>query len=379
MYSERRTSASLGSRRMHAVINRIVASTVGLALGLAFCTPVFAQADSTPAATSAHNDNQSLFDSLLATATPRALILASMIVAIDGGDRDATDVQAIELRERARGMAPDDAFVQWFAGSSLARDDAIAQSARDLVRIDPDNGAAWVLMLNTAAAAGDDAGVTAALARIGAAPRYDEQLGAMTREWLEAIEVQAAATASTRPFCMIPAMPKLRAPVRRSRRRRWRYRDTIALERVRATGDRPNCTSRCLCRCGRTGRRRLHALSRSSAPRCCAMPVTKTTQRRLAILVTFLKRACRFPKRHCVTPIRHVASSATGKRRRAKSPSSNACSRAPTSRLSRRPTGSLRVSRWLLARNDLDSARLAGPKGGGQDARSQGEGWRGNR
>jgi hypothetical protein len=128
-----------------------------------------------------------LFDSLIATATPRALILAAMAEpTLWTGVRDQVNqtTQRDKLFQQAAWQAPDDAFVQWFTATGAHQDSVRSDSADALLRIEPDNGAAWIFQLNAAASAKNYAEVTAALAGIGNASRFDDRLEELTLEWL---------------------------------------------------------------------------------------------------------------------------------------------------------------------------------------------------
>ncbi len=159
---------------------RGVVCTTALALAVTAAAVPAAAAGAPDAVESQEAAMRPLRDALLAAATPRALILAAQITP-----------SADHLRTQARDLAPDDAFVQWFAAKH-ADGSVDVEAAHDVVRLEPDNGAGWVLLLDAAADAGDEDGVTRALEQIGEAPRFDDFLSTMTREWLAVIDAEPA-------------------------------------------------------------------------------------------------------------------------------------------------------------------------------------------
>ncbi|MEP6881233.1 MAG: hypothetical protein ABI866_04530, partial [Dokdonella sp.] len=115
----------------------------------------------------------------------RAMTLAATAITY-GRQGDETSVNRQRaLLERAAAMAPDDAFVQWIAAMNLPRSEVISEPALALQRIEPDNGAARLLQLAAAYEAKDEAGITEALARIGASRHFDEHFGDAMSEWLK--------------------------------------------------------------------------------------------------------------------------------------------------------------------------------------------------
>jgi len=118
-------------------------------------------------------------EALRLEATPRALILAANSVAVAAADREA-------LIARASADAHADAFVQWFAASHAQDDEVKAAALRALQSLEPDNGMVWMLSVDSAMQSGDAPGVSAALARMAAATRFDDRFGEFVVEWLQA-------------------------------------------------------------------------------------------------------------------------------------------------------------------------------------------------
>ena len=64
------------------------------------------------------------------------------------------------------------------------------QEVANLVRLEPDNAAAWQFAVALASAIGDQAGWTMALSRMAAATRADDHLVAQVEEWTKAYTAQ---------------------------------------------------------------------------------------------------------------------------------------------------------------------------------------------
>lgn len=125
---------------------------------------------------------------LTAHATPSDLAAAALLLAPD----DSNARQPLDLIERAQTLAPQRPELVWvhLAICERFKCEARAQVAAHLQALDPDNGFAWALDLESLPPSGSDA-VTAVIARIGAARR-------MTIYWnqLEVMMVDALAVAN---------------------------------------------------------------------------------------------------------------------------------------------------------------------------------------
>lgn len=131
-----------------------------------------------------------LVENLRTSASPRDWALASQIAQLP--DARSADVDSAmhkahadraELLKTAALAAPDDALVQWFAlfrlpnASGGCTSSAPPQARVDAVqRLEPDNGLALLPTLKRAIDAKDAAGIDTVLARIAAAPRYDDHV-----------------------------------------------------------------------------------------------------------------------------------------------------------------------------------------------------------
>ncbi|WP_371279707.1 hypothetical protein [Dokdonella sp.] len=127
--------------------------------------------------------NASLVESLLAEGTPRALVLAATSLPYAG---NPAGLSRQALLDRAAQAAPDDPFVQWFAALYTAPATTLSEPAKAVLRLEPDNGAAWMFVLQAASEAKDENGVTEALAHLGAAAAFDEHYADFTLAWMEA-------------------------------------------------------------------------------------------------------------------------------------------------------------------------------------------------
>ncbi|MEO7934966.1 MAG: hypothetical protein ABIR27_01790 [Dokdonella sp.] len=131
--------------------------------------------------------NATLIDLLVAEGTPRSMTLAATAITYGPEGSTKNVEQRRALLARAATMAPDDAWVQWIAAMNLPRSPTLSEPALALQRIEPDNGAAWLLQLAAASEAKDEHGITEALARIGASRHFDEHFGTAMSEWLKVL------------------------------------------------------------------------------------------------------------------------------------------------------------------------------------------------
>jgi len=97
------------------------------------------------------------------------------------------------LRALAR-AAPDDYLVQLvWAGAEPGDSGCDAghpcpQRAQAAARVDPDNAAAWIPVLDAARASHDTKAVEATLARMASSSRFEEPMGEELKDWLEAYD-----------------------------------------------------------------------------------------------------------------------------------------------------------------------------------------------
>lgn len=131
--------------------------------------------------------NAALIDTLMADGSPRALTLAATAMAYPLGNPEGSAETQINLLARAAQMAPDDAWVQWIAAVNFQPSETVSEPALALQRLEPDNGAVWMFQLQAANLAEDSAAVTDALARIGAARKFDDRYVASALEWLKVL------------------------------------------------------------------------------------------------------------------------------------------------------------------------------------------------
>lgn len=125
-------------------------------------------------------------DALAASTNPRDRVLA----ATTGARTDAE-----RLRHDAA-LASDDALVQWLAATHLGSADDMAgarEAAARLTRLEPDNGATWMLALALDRRGIDAAAFAQATAN---ASRFDDHSGDISRAWLDAWDRLAPPDAS---------------------------------------------------------------------------------------------------------------------------------------------------------------------------------------
>ncbi|MEO8742592.1 MAG: hypothetical protein ABI365_05300 [Lysobacteraceae bacterium] len=132
-----------------------------------------------------------LGQSLRNSASPRDWALASQIF-VESGDEAASAAKwraRGALLRKAAEAAPKDAYVQWLwanAMPAMVGCDAHApcpERAAALAKLEPDNGAAWVPIINAAMAANNMHDADAALAHAVAATRYDERWSTSWKAW----------------------------------------------------------------------------------------------------------------------------------------------------------------------------------------------------
>lgn len=141
--------------------------------------------DTGEAAAAGQEHNLKLIDALLAEGTPRAMVLAATAMKYIGEQAAMDAKRQHELLSQAVQAAPDDAWIQWIAAVYALPSDTVSEPALALQRLEPDNGAVWLFQLAAASRANDSNGVTDALARIGASPRFNDHFVDYALEWLE--------------------------------------------------------------------------------------------------------------------------------------------------------------------------------------------------
>lgn len=131
-----------------------------------------------------------LFDLLQADASPRLQVLAGRVHLSDGDEATPLRPKGEDVVARAVNLAPGDAFVQWVAASEGNYYSSQCGPTRwpeaevaNLVRLEPDNAAAWQYAAALAQAKGDEAGVDAALERMANAHRADDHQGEEIAAW----------------------------------------------------------------------------------------------------------------------------------------------------------------------------------------------------
>ncbi|HKE48372.1 MAG TPA: hypothetical protein VKB52_09930 [Rhodanobacteraceae bacterium] len=134
---------------------------------------------------------RAVYDALIADPSPHTQILASHVYLGDDGDpSNALRPKAVDVLARAVEFAPDDAMVQWIAategsymGSACAPTRWPDAEVANLIRLEPDNAAAWQFGVALARAKGDEAGVDDALSRMATARRADDHMVEEIAAW----------------------------------------------------------------------------------------------------------------------------------------------------------------------------------------------------
>ncbi|MCC7255774.1 MAG: hypothetical protein IT467_07570 [Dokdonella sp.] len=130
------------------------------------------------------------FEVLRADSSPRVQVLAGSIWLDPDDVANKLLPKPDEIKQRAVGLAPDDAFVQWFAAEDGSYFSSQCGPTRwpeaevaNLTRLEADNAAAWQYAVALAHAKGDHAGIDAALARMAGARRASDHQGELLRLW----------------------------------------------------------------------------------------------------------------------------------------------------------------------------------------------------
>jgi hypothetical protein len=147
------------------------------------------------------------YDALSSSPSPRQQVLAGQI-SLDDEDETPALVRPkrADVVARAVQLAPDDAFVQWMAASvgnywssQCGPTPRPEQEVANLVRLEPDNVAAWQFAVALASSMGDQAGVDDALSRMAAAAQADDHLIQQIDEWTRAYTDHPAAAPPWEP------------------------------------------------------------------------------------------------------------------------------------------------------------------------------------
>jgi hypothetical protein len=158
--------------------------------------------DDEDAMTADYNARQAeLFDRLREDSSPRQQVLAGRIyVGDDEGVPTALRPKREDVVARAVQLAPDDAFVQWqgaalgsYASSRCGPTTWPDAEVANLIRLEPDNAAAWQYVVALAGAKGDQAAIDEALSRMAAAPRADDHIVEQLDEWKKVFATRADA------------------------------------------------------------------------------------------------------------------------------------------------------------------------------------------
>src|SRR5688500_8088596 len=162
-------------------------------LALADSLPdIEAEDDHDPEAWQARHERAAseLFDLLQADASPRMQVLAGRVHLSDTDQATPLRPKGEDVVARAVSLAPGDAFVQWVAASEGNYYSSQCGPTRwpeaevaNLVRLEPDNAAAWQYAAALAQAKGDEAGIDSALERMANARRADDHQGEEIAAW----------------------------------------------------------------------------------------------------------------------------------------------------------------------------------------------------
>ncbi|MBL0164738.1 MAG: hypothetical protein IPP82_14100 [Xanthomonadales bacterium] len=134
------------------------------------------------------------YDALRSSPSPRQQVIAGQIYLEHEEDTPAlVRPRRADVVARAVQLAPDDSFVQWMAASQGSYTSSqCGPSTRpqaevaNLIRLEPDNAAAWRFAVALASAIGDQDGIDDALSRMAAAPRADDHSIEQLEEWKKA-------------------------------------------------------------------------------------------------------------------------------------------------------------------------------------------------
>ena len=171
--------------------------------------PGLGLADSPPAAEAAFaaeawetdhaRAERELFDVLRADGSPRVQVLAGRVHLSDEDANNPLQAKSEDIVARAASLAPGDAFVQSVAASEgryfnsqCGPVDWPDAEVANLVRLEPDNAAAWRYAVALAHAKGDQAGIDAALERMATVPRAYDHEGEEVALWTQVFSAHPA-------------------------------------------------------------------------------------------------------------------------------------------------------------------------------------------
>jgi hypothetical protein len=173
-----------------------------------------------------------VYDALISDPAPRIQALASRIY-IEDSDETPTALRPKreDVLARAAQFAPDDVLVQWiavsqgsFMSSSCGPTHWPEAEVANLLRLEPDNAAAWQYGVALARAKGDEAGVDDALSRMAAARRADDHLTDELGAWTVALHAHSdVAELSIPPWFDQDVTPKQGALIAGLQRTGYRY------------------------------------------------------------------------------------------------------------------------------------------------------------
>ena len=173
-----------------------------------------------------------VYDALIADPAPRTQALASRIY-IEDSDETPTALRPKreDVLARAAQFAPDDVLVQWiavsqgsFMSSSCGPTHWPEAEVSNLLRLEPDNAAAWQYGVALARAKGDEAGIDDALSRMAAARRADDHLTDELGAWAVAFQAHSdVAKLSLPPWFDQEVTPKQGALIAGLQRTGHRY------------------------------------------------------------------------------------------------------------------------------------------------------------
>lgn len=135
-----------------------------------------------------------LFDRVSNDSSPRQQVLAGEIYLEDDDTTLTLRPKRKDVVARAVQLAPDDAFVQYvaamqgsYSSSQCGPTTYPEAEVANLVRLEPDNAAAWPFAVALAHVRGDHAGVDEALSRMASATRADDHRVEHLAEWRKAL------------------------------------------------------------------------------------------------------------------------------------------------------------------------------------------------
>lgn len=144
-----------------------------------------------------------LFDLLRADTSPRMQVLAGRVHLSDEDAENPLRPKDEDVVARAANLARGDAFVQSVAASEGNYRNSQCGPVRwpeaevaNLVRLEPDNAAAWRYAVALALAKGDQAGIDAALERMAASRRADDHEGEEVALWTQVFSAHPDAAVS---------------------------------------------------------------------------------------------------------------------------------------------------------------------------------------